>query len=192
MAFSAEYMLQDLAYLALWVWVQDKSRPRHKQKSSCLFCTTAVKSTLLPTWPPNRTPNPTATTGKGATGPVQDGKELTYSATAPFSCTCLAPSTCIGSAPRGDKGGPSSSWLWLQPPPYLLAHILKLDVWGWDALASAPPVSPHPAHAKRPPPPPPTSSVALAVATEGAPQRPYSCSGKSSYGTFAWHLEAWC
>ena len=55
---------------------------------------------------------------------------------------------------------------------------------GVGHLAPAPPVYPGPAHAKTPP-PLMSSSMALAVATEGALQRPYSCSGRSGCRTFA-------
>ena len=44
-------MLQDLAHLALWVWVQDKSRLTHglTSKSVCVFCMKSTHPSHMPT-----------------------------------------------------------------------------------------------------------------------------------------------
>ena len=108
-------MLQGLAHRALWVWVQDRSIPRHGQTSkvSLFVLHHGTKSTLPHTCPPDRTSTPSATMGKIIAIPIQDDEELTYSpaasssAAVPSSGTCSVPSTSIGLGPRGNKGGPS-------------------------------------------------------------------------------------
>ena len=63
---SAGLKLQDLAHLALWVQVQDKSRLRHGKtsKSVCLFCAVVQSPPSHTICPPNRTPTPIITTVK--------------------------------------------------------------------------------------------------------------------------------
>ena len=127
-------MPQDLARWALLVWVQDKTRPRHGQRSkvslSVLHC--GAKSTLPHTCPPDKTLTHSATMGKVIAIPIQDGEELTCSpmesspAVAPSSATCLAPSTSIGPDPRGAR----ADHLQLQPPWNPPTHFFQLDVWG--------------------------------------------------------------
>ena len=65
---SAGLMLQDLAHLALWFQVQDKSRPRYGQtsKSVCLFCAAAWSPPSPTTCPPNRTSTPANTMVKAS------------------------------------------------------------------------------------------------------------------------------
>ena len=61
-------MLQDLAHWALWVQMQDKSRPRHGQTSKVspsILHHGSTKSTLPPTCPPDMGyQTPTVTMGK--------------------------------------------------------------------------------------------------------------------------------
>ena len=189
-------MPQDLARWALLVWVQDKTRPRHGQRSkvslSVLHC--GAKSTLPHTCPPDRTLTHSATMGKVIAIPIQDGEELTCSpmesspAVAPSSATCLAPSTSIGPDPRGaraDLPGPTPAPAPMEPTnPLFPAGCL-----GEEGPAPAPPLSLHPAYTKRPPPPPSSSSMALSLAAEGASPKLYNHSGESGYGTCAWHPE---
>ena len=115
---STGLMLQDLAHLALWVWVQDKSRPRHGQisKGSLFLLRHGVKSTLPYHMSTKQDTNPCSNKGWATALPIEDGKGSSNStmvspcAVALSACTYSAPSsTSIGSAPKGDKGGPSSA-----------------------------------------------------------------------------------
>ena len=108
MAFSAgPYAIGPSPFSSLGLGVK-QVRNEIWMNSICLVCTAVHHPPSPTTSLPNRIPTPTATTGKPAAGPVQDGKESTYSTAAPSSCACLAPSTSISSTTRGDQGRPSS------------------------------------------------------------------------------------
>ena len=113
--FSAGFMLQDLVCLALWVWVQDKSGTRHRQSQSGCF---VLQCKVHPFYhmPTKQDTKHYSNNGQGHSWACQDSEKsafftvASFSAMAPSSCTYTAPSsTSIGSAPRGNKGRPSST-----------------------------------------------------------------------------------
>ena len=64
---STGLVLQDLAHLALWVWVEGESKKDVEELSRlvCQLCTLTLGPPTPPTCPPNRSPTPTATMVKG-------------------------------------------------------------------------------------------------------------------------------
>ena len=167
---SMQDMLQDLAHWALWVWVQDKSRLRHKPMSKVsLIGLCHGASPPSPIHARQTGHQPLQQQWVTSSHPAQNSKELACSPTASFSTTpsssaCSAPSTSIGPSPRG-QGRAFLGWLYCLPPWNLPARISSWTVG--QVLAPAPPLLPHPAHTRRPPPPPSSSSAASALAYRG-------------------------
>ena len=142
---SIGLMLQDLARLALWVQLQDKSRQRHRWTSkvslSVLCCGT--KSILPPTSPPNKTPTPAATTVKVSSpqlGLFRIAEWLTplrYHLLPWHNPLVLMQhySLLLQLAPplRAPRVGLPAPVL-ARSPSDPLAQILHPDVWGWDPL----------------------------------------------------------
>ena len=144
---SARLMIQDPARLALWVWVQDKSRLRHGNfffKSVYLFCSAVQSPPTPPTYPPNRTPNPTATIIKARylpqLGLFRIAELLLCCGIIFYPCTILLHRLrailfhfhwCLH---EGHQGQAFMHQYGQRSLSQLLANILHPDIWRWDPL----------------------------------------------------------
>ena len=183
-------MLQDLACLALKVWVKDKSRARYGQtpKTVCLLCT-AVQSPSCPTTcQPNRTPTPTTTMVKLSLFRIMK-QPTPWHHPPQYYPLALAWSHSLLTAPplRVPRVGflaPVSAQAPMSPaaPPPPSGRL------GVEPLTPAPCQTPGPARARSTL-LHPSYAVALAITTAQAARRPYIRLGGSSLEIFAWHPE---
>ena len=168
--FQPQGMLQDLACWTLWVQVQGGSRQDTSKcpRSVCLFCTAAQVY-------PTHTCPPT-TMGKTKAIQLRIAKNrLLHPWHLSPGCHPLATAwrrpPPLASAQEATRAGLPG--LALPPAPIKSAtKPLVAGQLGEEVLAPAPPQSLHPTHTRKPPPLPMASSVASAVATEGASPGP--------------------
>ena len=189
-------MLQDLAHWAPCVWAQDKSKPRHepifKVSLSVLHSGTSPLSPIhahqtghqpqQQQWA--RLQPSLFRIVKSQPAPPRHLAMLWHHLLAPAQCR--PPPLALAQEATG-AGLPG-----LAPPPAPTepaGQLTPAGCSGGEGPCSAPPLSPHSAHAKRPPPSLLSSSTVSALATEGGSPRPYNYSGKTSYGTCTWHPE---